>query len=278
MKIAILSDAHGILPALETVIDSIDRWQPDYVIVNGDVVNRGPRPLACWQIVSRRVAQDGWQRTVGNHEQYVVEASQPRPHLNVGEQAMFFASEWTHQWFSKEQVATMKKLPLAVRLTAPDQSVLQATHATLRGTRDGIVPWTTDDELREKIMDAPTVFVTAHTHRAFVRTIDETLVVNSGAVGVPLDNDTRASYAQVVWRNGWEAKTVRLAYDRQAAQRDFDDTNFVEAVGASGPLMYYEWLKAESHFPTWYQTYWERVISAEISAADAVRDYLARLS
>ena len=71
---------------------------------------------------------------------------------------------------------------------------------------------------------------------------------------------------------------MRLDYDREAVQRDFDDTNFTEAVGASGPLMYYEWLKAESHFPTWYQTYWERVTSAEMSAADAVKEYLASLN
>lgn len=41
MKIAILSDIHGNLPALQTVADDIARWQPDQVIVNGDIVNRG---------------------------------------------------------------------------------------------------------------------------------------------------------------------------------------------------------------------------------------------
>ena len=277
MKIAVLSDIHGILPALHTVLDDIDRWQPDHVIVNGDVVNRGPRPRECWDIVTERIVQDGWLPTVGNHEQFTVLSTQPRDDLNAGERDMYYASKWTYDLFELAQIEQMSKLPLSVTLSAPDGSVLRATHASLRHTRDGVVPWTSDADLREKIAPAPAVFATAHTHRAFVRSIDETLVVNSGAVGVPLDGDQRASYAQIVWQDGWQAKTVRLAYDREAAQRDFDETDFQRAVGASGPLMYLEWLRAESHFPRWYGRYWERVKSAEISAEAAVTEYIARL-
>ncbi|MGB1252153.1 MAG: metallophosphoesterase family protein [Candidatus Promineifilaceae bacterium] len=278
MKVAILSDIHGVLPALETVIESIDRWQPDHVIVNGDVVNRGPRPLECWEMVADRIVRDGWLMTVGNHEQFTVESDAPQPFLTPGETEMFYASRWTHQFFSPAQIDTMRELPLSISLTAPDGSLLRATHATLHGTRDGVMPWTSEEDLRVKIAPAPAVFATAHTHRAFVRSVDQTLVVNSGAVGMPLDNDKRASYAQIVWRNGWQAETVRLDYDRAAAQRDFDDTDFVHAAGASGPLMYIEWLRAESHFPTWYGTYWERVNSAEISAKEAVAHYLNTLT
>ena len=39
MKLAVLSDIHGNWPALEAVAADIDAWQPDLVVVNGDVVN-----------------------------------------------------------------------------------------------------------------------------------------------------------------------------------------------------------------------------------------------
>ena len=44
MKIAILSDIHGNLPALEAVTADIQAWQPDRIIVDGDVVNPGEMP------------------------------------------------------------------------------------------------------------------------------------------------------------------------------------------------------------------------------------------
>ena len=47
MKIAVLADIHGNLPALEAVAAHVEAWQPDRVIVAGDLVNRGPRPLEC---------------------------------------------------------------------------------------------------------------------------------------------------------------------------------------------------------------------------------------
>ena len=44
MKLAVLADIHANLPALLAVLDSIDAWRPDAVVVAGDIVNRGPRP------------------------------------------------------------------------------------------------------------------------------------------------------------------------------------------------------------------------------------------
>jgi len=61
MKIAILSDIHGNLPALQTVADHLEAWQPNYIFVNGDVVNRGPNPAACLRFVEQKQRDNGWQ-------------------------------------------------------------------------------------------------------------------------------------------------------------------------------------------------------------------------
>ena len=61
MKIALLSDIHGNVAALQAVLADIDAWQPDQVIVNGDVVNRGPDSPTCWQMIADRRAQPGWR-------------------------------------------------------------------------------------------------------------------------------------------------------------------------------------------------------------------------
>ncbi|WP_339009838.1 phosphodiesterase [Aeromonas popoffii] len=43
MKIAIMSDLHGSLSALELVLDQLSTWQPDHYLLLGDVLNHGPR-------------------------------------------------------------------------------------------------------------------------------------------------------------------------------------------------------------------------------------------
>ena len=43
MKIAIISDLHGSLSALEQVLAQLAPWQPDHYLLLGDLLNHGPR-------------------------------------------------------------------------------------------------------------------------------------------------------------------------------------------------------------------------------------------
>ncbi len=79
MKLAVLSDIHGNWPALQAVVADIDAWQPDQVLVNGDIVNDGPSSPACWAYIAGRQATDGWHVLRGNHEEYVAGWLAPEP-------------------------------------------------------------------------------------------------------------------------------------------------------------------------------------------------------
>ncbi|ENY71942.1 phosphodiesterase YfcE [Aeromonas diversa CDC 2478-85] len=43
MKIALLADIHGCLPALEGVMAQLERLKPDHIVLLGDLLNHGPR-------------------------------------------------------------------------------------------------------------------------------------------------------------------------------------------------------------------------------------------
>ena len=72
MRVAILADIHGNLPALEEVARQVEHLMPDLVLVAGDIVNRGPWSPECLAFVQERQAQAGWQVIRGNHEGYVI--------------------------------------------------------------------------------------------------------------------------------------------------------------------------------------------------------------
>ncbi|MBE2220743.1 MAG: metallophosphoesterase family protein [Anaerolineae bacterium] len=278
MKIAILSDNHGNVPALETVIDHIERWQPDHVIFNGDVVNRGPYSQKSWQIVQAKRQNDGWLMTRGNHEDYVLKHEKSEldsEHIGISAE-INQNSRWTHQQLNG-RCAEIATLPLSHTLTAPDGSQLFATHASVRGNTDGIYPDYDDDTIRQQITPLPAVFVTSHIHLAYIKQIDETILVNTGSAGQHCYGDIRASYAQVVWENGrWHAQIIRLNYDMAATERDFYQSGFLDETGPIAHLMFHEWKTGQVILPDWRENYLQAVLDGDIGLETSVIKTLSK--
>lgn len=108
-----------------------------------------------------------------------------------------------------------------------------------------------------------------------MRTLNGTLVVNVGSVGLPFDRDTRAGYAQITRQNGqWQAKIVRLPYDKSEARRDFYETGFMEAGGPLSDLILIEMETGVSQLYQWNAQYVDPVRNGEITIAESVRKFL----
>lgn len=277
MKLAVLADIHANLPALRAVLDHIDAWQPDAVVVAGDIVNRGPRPAECLRLVQERQHTAGWRLLLGNHEEYVLHQAQPDTAHSGPRFEIFRSSYWTLQQLNGD-VASLQALPFSQSLFAPDGSEVRIAHASMRGTRDGIFPDTPNDVLRVQVgRPHASLFVVGHTHVPLVRRIDHTLVVNVGAVGMPFDGDPRASYGQLTWLRGdWQAGIVRVAYDRSQTEQDYVDTGFLADGGALARLMLQELRLARSQLFQWALDYETPVLAGELSMDESVERHLAR--
>ena len=273
MKIAVLSDIHGNLPALEAVAEHLTAWRPDHVVVNGDTVNRGPSSLAAWEFVQ---AQPSWQLLKGNHEAYVIGHGNGNGEEQNGRLfAINYMSYWTYLQHRGE-VEELAQLTDSLSLFAPDGSELRLRHASMKNNRDGIWPDSADEAVRVQIAPPPAVFATAHIHWPFVRQVDQTLVVNSGSVGTPADGDFRASYAQIEWRSGeWTARIIRLPYDRACTRQDYADSGFLAEAGPVGWLVFHEWWLADGVVYPWLARYYEAVLAGEIALEPAVTNYLS---
>jgi predicted phosphodiesterase len=93
MKVAVLSDIHGNWPALQTVTEHIEKWQPDFVVVAGDIINRGPNSADCLRFVVAKQQTAAWHLIHGNHEGYILEHhAQPN-----GPSRFNQVSYWTYQ-------------------------------------------------------------------------------------------------------------------------------------------------------------------------------------
>lgn len=302
MKLALLADVHANLPAFQAVLEDLAHWQPDRVVFLGDVLNRGARPEACWALLQDKVRTGGWAVLRGNHEEYV--ASRERTPLEPDSPAFAIAASswWTYQRLGLK-AAVLDALPFSLSLEDPAGGELRLAHASMLGTRAGIYPEIDDEKMRARLGPPGAVlFAAGHTHRPLVRRLDApprqadpagheagpgalrlasadaTLVVNTGAVGMPFDGDPRAAYARCLWRHGrWEAEIQRLPYDRQETEADFERTGFMANGGPLVPLMLHELRLARPLIGTWAQRYEADCLAGRITVEAAVRRYMDEL-
>ena len=277
MKIAVLADIHGNLPALQVVVDHIERWRPDAVVVAGDIVNRGPRPLECLQIIQDRQRQEGWLAIRGNHEDYVIHHTVPDAPRSGPEFELYRTSYWTLNHLDG-QVKSLVDMPFQASVTAPDGGEIRTVHASMVNNRDGIYPDTNDGALRRQIAPPPAALCVGHTHRPLIRRLDNTLVVNVGSVGMPFDGDSRAAYAQLTRRdNQIQAQIVRLDYARDLTKRDFYETGFTPDAGPLTEIMMAEFLHSRPYLHIWMRDYQEAVLTGALAIGQAVEIYLEKI-
>ncbi len=274
MKIAVLSDIHGNLPALQTATQDIEAWQPDLVVVDGDIVNRGPLSLDCLEFIQTKQRTADWRVVRGNHEDYLLACDRPDAPRSGPEYELWRFAFWAHDQLNGH-LAALQTLPNQFSWMAPDGSEFRVVHASMRNNRDGIYADSSDDVLYQQIAPVPGVFVTAHTHRPLIRRFNDSLVVNVGSVGAPFDRDTRASYGRFLWtHDGWQSEIIRLPYDIAQTERDYVESGFLGEAGPLAQLMLVELRRAGGLIYRWAKRYQDAVLAEEIDLAESVRELL----
>ena len=277
MKLAVLADIHGNFVALETVTAHLEAWQPDLVIVAGDIVNRGPRSLDCLQFVQKKQREEGWLVTRGNHEDYVIAIDNPHTPWQGPQYELYQPVYWTYQQLGRDVLA-LQAMPDELSLTAPDGSEICITHASRLSNKDGIFPFMVEDDIRPRIAPPVPLICVGHTHCPLIKQIDNSLVVNVGSVGLPFDYNWHISYAQLYWRgNAWQTDIIRLPYNRKQAEQDMIETGFLETGGPLAKLILDELQNAHSLMYSWTHKYEKAILAQEISMANAVAEFMAKL-
>ncbi len=276
MKIAVLSDIHGNVPALEAVLDDLDRWRPDEVIVNGDLVSRGPHSLEVLRLLQTR--RPACRFLTGNHETFVLSCAGETPDP---QDPTFDLRRFAH-WSAVRLGPALDEIrSWDDHLDLDDLeggSSVHITHGSRLGNRSGIQPETSDEDLAAKLGDPRDLFVGSHTHRPLTRRFNGTLVVNTGSVGQPFDGDARSAYGRFTLRGGrWRAEIARVAYDKVRAERDFIDSGFVDECGPMAGLIFLEHRQNRMHCGPFMHRYHAAIKAGEISVAAAVEHYRQRL-
>jgi predicted phosphodiesterase len=275
MKIAALGDIHGNYRALISVLEHLASWEPDLVLVLGDIINRGPRSKDCLELILDQAQKPDWQVIKGNHEDYVVDFAQHDYSPDSHDFALREVIHYTYKSLTSDQMLTVRDMPDDIFLQFSGPGIVRASHASTAGNRVGIYPDTSEGDLPELIPTDSRLFLVGHTHQPLVRNYQDTLVVNVGSVGLPFDGNTRSGYAQLTyWQGEWQGEIIRLDYDIQAAEKDFYDSGFIPAGGPLAELILAELRLGWPQLGRWFKRYDQPVRQNQISIQDAVYEFL----
>lgn len=209
MRVAILADIHGNLPACEAVLQDIARMSPDYVVAAGDLALRGGHPRETVQLLVDRCDA----LLMGNTDCYIAGnylggAYRDRDHWKSELLA------WTRDQLGSELVGRLGALPFSVRYSPRRGHDLFVCHANPKNLEDSLEPTMDDNALRRFVngLDAAALAF-GHLHFPYRRRLGRLLIADVASAGIPRDGDLRPAYGVFTWTpKGWRVQIRRVRY------------------------------------------------------------------
>lgn len=222
MKLAVISDIHGNLEALDAVLNDCQTQAVDEIMCLGDVVGYGAEPTACLQ----RVTQACSLVLMGNHEYAALGLVSGQIMNSAARESM----DWTQHQLDDRDLATISDFPLDAQRddlylvhASPDEPskwryILTSAEAETAFRKfTGHVCFVGHSHLPMIFVSTPDGSLRQRTGHDFCPDSDNRYIINVGSVGQPRDNDPRSCY--VVYDTSEQTiNYCRVPYDIERAQ------------------------------------------------------------
>lgn len=211
MKVALISDVHANLPALEAVLAHASEQSVDAVWNLGDLVGFGAYPDEVVQLLRSEsvLATSGeYDRRVLRFQRKQDKWRRKRPRVE------YVALRWAHDHLSKKSRKYLRFLSREERVTVKGHHIL-LTHGCSDSAKRAVDADTTKRELRKLAQEAEAdIVLCGHSHTPSAVKTDGTWFVNPGSTGLGFGGDPRVSYCVLeISADGLEVHPFRVEYD-----------------------------------------------------------------
>jgi putative phosphoesterase len=228
VRVAVLSDIHGNVTALEAVRKALRKEKPEVVMVAGDLAFNGHDPAGTLAML-REMETEGAIIVAGNTDVAVADFdfTAAFPWLSEGvPDAMRIAAEWAHDALDDEGLAWLRRLPAERRIRIGD-TMLLLTHASPGSQTAGFDRDLDPSAALERLSRTDArIICCGHTHIPDVHDYGWKQVVNGGSAGYVFDGDPTASWALITIDGETVSSEIR--------RTEFDTMAAANAISARG--------------------------------------------
>lgn len=226
MRIALISDIHGNLPALKAALDDIRAQGVDQIVFLGDAATLGPHPTETLEFL------DAWNCICiqGNHDAAMLDPAQATDFQITA--TLIPTLEWGRDLLSESDFDFLRSFLPTYELDLGHDIKILCYHGSPRSNTDMILS-ATDEQTLDGFFAGRTanLLTGGHTHIQMIRQRGEQVIINPGSVGNAFTKPYLpgsgtpillpwAEYALVsVKKNGWSADLRRIRFDAQAVHR-----------------------------------------------------------
>lgn len=178
MRVALISDIHGNLVALDSVLADIHRAQVDQIVCLGDVAALGPQPR---EVLARLHALD-CACVMGNHDLHLLDPDSAHalgPWITE-------VTAWCTDHLSPADLDFLRSFRPLIEIPLSAEATLLCYHGSPSSSEDRILATTPDEEL-DSMLDGhcATVMAGGHNHVQMLRRHKGRSIVDVGSVGSP---------------------------------------------------------------------------------------------
>lgn len=191
-KVAVISDIHGNIEALNAVLEQIKTQKCDYILCGGDLVGYGPRPN---EVISK-IQELNIPTIMGNYDEavgFLLPACGCHTSNPKAKQLSDHSLKWTIAHTSGENRAFLRELPEQLELEIEEKSIL-LIHATADSITEYV--YEKDDDRLKDIAGSikADIYIYGHTHFPYIKHLGNKTIINAGSVGRAKNGDIRATY------------------------------------------------------------------------------------
>ena len=229
IRLAVLSDIHGILPALQAVLADAFQYGVEGYILAGDYT-AGPFQDECIRI---QRALRGWA-IHGNGELNLRKFDLGQAPPDWSDRLQFALLRHSYDHLDRDTLGYLAALPEQIVVQVDGLAPIRVVHGSPRSPYEEI--FTTGDTRPLESALAETheqVLVCGHTHIPWLAERTDKMAFNPGSVGGPLNGFVGAQYALLSWDGArWQVEHRAVRYDIELVRRAFLETGLIYEGGA----------------------------------------------
>ncbi len=249
MKIAVLSDIHGNLDALQAVIADIESQCIDKICICGYLAMAGPEPVETIDYIHDLQGRKDITIIQGNTDEMIVRATgKPDDPFTPPNDIMAASLKFAQEVIREDQIEFLAKLPVQYEEEVGQVKIL-LVHGSPRQNNEDILPGQDIDKIQKMIegTDADIIFC-GHTHLPAGYQISKQTVVNDGSVGRPFTETPQACYVVLdipdLSKKEFQVEHKFIDYDWESAARKLAGLPFYGSDKLAQML-----IKATSRYP-----------------------------